>query len=51
MQGAQEPEYIFEYMRIPSTAARSSRVAQQVFRGAHNTPPGPLLLEGERYDV
>ncbi len=32
--GAQEPEYIFEYTRIPSTAQRSSRVAQQVFRGA-----------------
>ncbi len=31
---AQEPEHIFEYMRIPSTAARSSFDAQQVFRGA-----------------
>jgi hypothetical protein len=32
--GAQEPEHIFEYVRIPSTAQRSSFDAQQVFRGA-----------------
>jgi len=33
--GAQEPECTFAYMRIPSTAQRGNRVAQQVFRGDH----------------